>query len=196
MLGKQFIRSMSKSATSYGRSRRCIVLNQILCLNNTILQSSGAISNCVLNVDRRWKHSQKKSRKEIEDDSDEEDEEDDEELLSNVPHDNKTKIVKTTSSSLRIDAIVKAGLGIARNKVDTAFYESRLRLNGRKVLKKSALVGVQDEIDLIRGPSPTNPEFQIVSRITILSISITEDAYKVKLIRDKSLLIEKYKDYE
>lgn len=55
-------------------------------------------------------------------------------------------------------------------------------------------LSVGDEIDLIRGPSPTNPDFLVVSRIEILSAKGNVDTIRVKLKRQKSLIIENYND--
>ncbi|XP_076841854.1 mitochondrial transcription rescue factor 1 [Brachyhypopomus gauderio] len=53
--------------------------------------------------------------------------------------------------SLRYDLVLKAGLDIARHKVEEAMYESKLRLNGQVVIKKSKNVKVGDTLDLIVG---------------------------------------------
>jgi RNA-binding protein YlmH len=52
---------------------------------------------------------------------------------------------------MRIDLILKSGLNIARNKIELAFYENKIRKNGKKILKKSQSVAVGDEIDFIKG---------------------------------------------
>ncbi|CAH2009015.1 unnamed protein product [Acanthoscelides obtectus] len=65
--------------------------------------------------------------------------------------DRNTKTLKVDVPSLRFDAILKAGLGLSRNKIEALFYESRVRLNGEKVLKKSIAVQEDDEIDVIKG---------------------------------------------
>lgn len=105
----------------------------------------------------------------------------------------KKSIVKLTVQSLRTDLIIKSALNIARNKIDTAFYENRIMVNGKKLLKKSSSVGVGDEIDFIKNESPTNPNHLIAARIEILSVAASskEDSLIVKVKRFKSLTIEK-----
>ncbi|KAL1123632.1 hypothetical protein AAG570_002708 [Ranatra chinensis] len=97
-------------------------------------------------------------------------------------------------ASLRVDNVIKAGLGIARNKVETLFYESRIRVNGCKIPKKSFKVDVGDEVDVIKESSRMNEEFLNVSRIVVLSNEENKDGdgLVVKMRRYKTLTIEDY----
>ena len=52
----------------------------------------------------------------------------------------KQKIAKIKVQSLRADLLLKVALGIARNKIEASFYEGKIRLNGKKLLKKSVHV--------------------------------------------------------
>ncbi|KZC09899.1 hypothetical protein WN55_00545, partial [Dufourea novaeangliae] len=79
-------------------------------------------------------------------------------------------------------------------KIDKAFYNSNIRINGERCLKKGSQVEVDDEIDIVVGRSPNNPGFLIVHRCIVLSASPDEDTIKVKLLSNKSLLIEDYND--
>uniref|UniRef100_A0A182SE53 Mitochondrial transcription rescue factor 1 C-terminal domain-containing protein n=1 Tax=Anopheles maculatus TaxID=74869 RepID=A0A182SE53_9DIPT len=90
-----------------------------------------------------------------------------EELLG----DKHNRTVRVTVNSMRADLLLKAGLGIARNKVEALFYDSKIRVNGKRLLKKSAQLEVEDEIDVVRGPSPSNPDHLIVSRVEIVSVT-------------------------
>ncbi|XP_069462671.1 mitochondrial transcription rescue factor 1 isoform X1 [Ambystoma mexicanum] len=56
----------------------------------------------------------------------------------NLPKDYKD-LVKSVQS-FRYDVVMKAGLDVARNKVEDAFYGNQLRLNGEKLWKKSRAV--------------------------------------------------------
>lgn len=58
--------------------------------------------------------------------------------------------------------------------------------------KKSYSVEVGDEIDLVKGPSPNNPDFLVVSRVEVLSAKLDGDELQVKLRRFKNLLIDNY----
>lgn len=60
--------------------------------------------------------------------------------------------------------------------------------------KKSHSVDVGDEIDLVRGPSPNNPDFLIVSRVEVISSKLDGEELEVKLKKFKSLLINNYDD--
>lgn len=53
---------------------------------------------------------------------------------------------------------------------------------------------VGDEIDLILHRKEDNPAFLVVNRILILSMSPGNDNVRIKLSRDKNLLIEDYEE--
>lgn len=80
------------------------------------------------------------------------------------------------------------------SKIEVAFYESRVRVNGEKVMKKSHTLQVGDEVDLIKGPSPNNPDFLLISRVEVLSTKLDGDELEVKLRKFKSLLINNYEN--
>ncbi|XP_060527466.1 mitochondrial transcription rescue factor 1 [Cylas formicarius] len=134
----------------------------------------------------KWKSTQKKKDTETESES----EQNDEDFLE--AFDRNTKTMKINVQSPRVDAILKSALGIARNKIETMFYESKIRLNGEKVLKKSVTVQEGDELDIIKGPDPKNDQFLIVSRVEILGISPREEGLTIKVKRCKSLTVENY----
>ncbi|XP_049871116.1 mitochondrial transcription rescue factor 1 [Pectinophora gossypiella] len=103
-----------------------------------------------------------------------------------------SKVVKFNTTSLRTDLILKTALGIARNKIEQQFYESKIRVNGNKVLKKSATVRLGDEIDVIKMVSPKNADHLYVSRVEILNIAAQEESITITARRFKNLLIENY----
>ncbi|XP_068242637.1 mitochondrial transcription rescue factor 1 isoform X2 [Palaemon carinicauda] len=93
-------------------------------------------------ISSRGRKSRKtKSGKDVLSDDDDDDDYDDWEVESGLDY----KDFKIKVSSLRLDSILKSGLKMSRNKVENAFYSSRIRLNEQKVLKKSkqlSLVGI------------------------------------------------------
>ncbi|XP_017478173.1 PREDICTED: uncharacterized protein C6orf203 homolog isoform X1 [Rhagoletis zephyria] len=131
------------------------------------------------------KHSKKSRQRDDESDSDDE---------SGVEFKDErdSKVLKTSVNSLRADLVIKAGLGMARNKVEAIFYESKVRVNGKKLNKKSVQLNVGDEIDVVRGFSQANPTHLVVSRVVVLDVSEREEGFVVQLRRYKSLLIENY----
>lgn len=80
------------------------------------------------------------------------------------------------------------------SKIEVAFYENRIRVNGEKVTKKSQTLEVGDEVDLVKGPSPQNSDFLLVSRIEILSVKFDDNELEVKLRKFKNLLINNYEN--
>lgn len=72
------------------------------------------------------------------------------------------------------------------------FYESKIRVNGQKLLKKASFLSVGDEVDIVRGPSIMNSDFLTVSRIEILSATEKGEGLSVRVRRNKALTIENY----
>jgi len=137
---------------------------------------------------KRYKSSKKKPQQAKDEESDEEDDDD-------VGEDDKSnKVLHSVANSMRIDLIVKICVGIPRAKAEEALYDSKIRINGEKVMKKSTQARIGDVIDVVRGPSPKNPDFIVVSRVTILSAVNEQNGFKIKYTRDKSLVIENYED--
>ncbi|XP_011190407.2 mitochondrial transcription rescue factor 1 [Zeugodacus cucurbitae] len=120
------------------------------------------------------------------------DEDSDDERSTEFKDERDSKVLKASVNSLRADLLLKAGLAMARNKVETIFYESKVRVNGKKINKKSVQLDVGDEIDVVRGFSQTNPTHLVVSRVVILDVDERDEGYSVQLRRYKSLLIENY----
>nr|CAD7428711.1 unnamed protein product [Timema monikensis] len=148
------------------------------------------------------------------------DEESDKEQWDDEVDDKTSKVVIVKVGSLRIDLLLKAAFGIARNTshaphviLKTGVHSTILstrqaphiilkpgvhstipstRQAPHTVLESGVNVG--DEIDIIRGLSPLNSDFLIVSRIEVLSASANENNISVKLRRSKTLTIENYAD--
>ncbi|XP_071518523.1 mitochondrial transcription rescue factor 1 isoform X2 [Panulirus ornatus] len=103
--------------------------------------------------------------------------------------------VRIKVPSLRMDAILKAGLNMSRNKVETAFYASKIRINGDKVLKKSNQVHEGDELDVVQNVSSVNPDLLNISRIVLLRVGKYDedsDKFEIKLRKYPQLLVPKY----
>lgn len=142
-----------------------------------------------LYIVKRFKYIRKKTaddKKSKDEDSDEE--EDEEEAPAG------SKILTFSVTSLRLDTLSKTAFGITRNKIEEAFYASKFRINGDKVFKKSVEVDVGDEIDIVSHRSLDNPGFLIVNRVVILSTSVSSNSVRIKVSRDKNLLIEDYEE--
>ncbi|KAL2720534.1 mitochondrial transcription rescue factor 1-like [Vespula squamosa] len=160
-------------------------------VNRDIWMNNFIQDNLNLSIIKRFKHKRKDSAKKkvqehnLESDEDESDSELDESQSKSI-------ITHIKVNSLRVDSIIKNGAGITRKSIETAFYESKIRINGKKVLKISTEVQVDDEIDIIRGRPNENINQLYVSRIKILSITPISDAIRIKISKDKNLLIEEY----
>ncbi|CAH0583121.1 unnamed protein product [Chrysodeixis includens] len=103
-----------------------------------------------------------------------------------------SKVVKFSTTSMRTDVVLKSALTISRNKIEQMFYETKIRLNGKKVMKKSASVKLGDELDIIKMVSPNNPDHLYVARVEIMNIAPKEDSIQITARRFKNLLIENY----
>ncbi|XP_022237638.1 uncharacterized protein C6orf203 homolog [Limulus polyphemus] len=129
------------------------------------------------------------STEEFEDDDEEEEDRDDENEAAK-----DYKDIKANLNSLRLDVILKHGLGMSRSKAEEAFYESRIRVNGEKILKKSAQVQVGNEIDLIKGINSKNENFLDISRVIVQRIESRGETEKMSVVlrRFKNMVIENY----
>ncbi|KAM6459537.1 mitochondrial transcription rescue factor 1 isoform 1-T3 [Liasis olivaceus] len=102
------------------------------------------------------------------------------------------KDLEKVVQSFRFDVILKSGLDIARNKVEDAFYNGELRLNGEKLWKKSRSVKIGDTLDLILGEDKET-ETAVVMRVVLRKASDKNesDKYRVVLRRWKNLKVPK-----
>ncbi|XP_028940659.1 uncharacterized protein C6orf203 homolog [Antrostomus carolinensis] len=102
------------------------------------------------------------------------------------------KDLEKVVQSLRYDVIMKAGLDVARNKVEDAFYNNELRLNGEKLWKKSRTVKIGDTLDLIVGEDKETGT-AVVMRVVLKKVSnkTESEKYRVILRRWKNLKVPK-----
>uniref|UniRef100_A0A023FEP3 Putative conserved secreted protein n=1 Tax=Amblyomma cajennense TaxID=34607 RepID=A0A023FEP3_AMBCJ len=140
--------------------------------------------------------SSKSRRSAAKDEEEEEDEEDEEEESTEHGDNEKTAFV----SSLRIDSILKAGINMPKMKVLEGIYNGSVRLNGRKVVKKSTQVSLGDDVDQVLGFTAHNPNLMEVNRVTLLATHhdrVTDKGrFQVRLRCQRRLVIEKYDDHE
>ncbi|XP_061479489.1 mitochondrial transcription rescue factor 1 isoform X2 [Rhineura floridana] len=136
---------------------------------------------------KRTLHEETEEEDEDEERSDSEDEfEDDSAVVKDY------KDLEKVVQSFRFDMIMKAGLDIARNKVEDAFYNGELRLNGEKLWKKSRAVKVGDTLDLVIGEDKET-ETAVVMRVVLKKASDKSDSdkYRVVLRRWRNLKVPK-----
>ncbi|XP_014262651.1 uncharacterized protein C6orf203 homolog [Cimex lectularius] len=166
---------------------RCYTFTRVCSFQRLYLHANRSHSYCnpILFLEqKRFKY--KKSKTLEEEDTDNEDSDEENEFgVQGV-------VLTGKMLSLRVDSVLKAGLKLARNKVELMFYEGRIRVNGQKIAKKSLKVNVKDEIDIVKGVSNMNPSFLSVSRVVIMKATGDEDGLIVKMKRYKNLDIENY----
>ncbi|XP_069580018.1 LOW QUALITY PROTEIN: mitochondrial transcription rescue factor 1 [Brachyistius frenatus] len=144
----------------------------------------------------RFKSNKKNASSAVREEDEDEDEKDPEDsdyedVDPNLPKDYKD--IEKYVQSFRYDVIIKAGLDVARNKIDDAFYNNKLRLNGQKLIKKSKSVKVGDILDVVLS------ENQETNKVTLMRVvvrrvfgeSSTTEKYKVAIRRWKSLELAK-----
>ncbi|CAG2057470.1 unnamed protein product [Timema podura] len=150
-------------------------------------------------------------------DLDSDEESDKEEQWDNEVDDKTSKVIIVRVGSLRIDLLLKAAFGMARKHaphilklgvhstipntnhalhiiLEPAVHSTIPSTSHAPHIILEPGVNVGDEIDIIRGPSPLNSDFLIVSRVEVLSASENENSISVKLRRSKTLTIENYAD--
>lgn len=109
----------------------------------------------------------------------------------NVPKDYKD--MEKYVQSFRFDIVMKAGLDMARNKIEDAFYSNKLRLNGQKLIKKSKSVKVGDTLDLILAENRETNTVTLMRVVLkkVFAESSNTEKHKVALRRWKSLELSK-----
>ncbi|KFU99750.1 Uncharacterized protein C6orf203, partial [Tauraco erythrolophus] len=153
----------------------------------------------VLPLRNKSNKSSKRSRQTVQEEEEEEEKDEDEEEsdledeFENDPNVVKDyKDLEKVVQSLRYDMVMKAGLDMARNKVEDAFYNNELRLNGEKLWKKSRTVKVGDTLDLIVGEDKETGT-AVVMRVVLKKVSnkTESEKYKIILRRWKNLKVPK-----
>lgn len=145
----------------------------------------------------RFKSKKKKSassaaREDEDEDEDEKDPEDsDYDEDPNAPKDYKD--MEKYVPSFRYDVIMKAGLDIPRNKIEDAFYQNMLRLNGQKLIKKSKTVKVGDTLELVLSENQETNTVTLMRVVLkrVIGESSSAEKYKVAIRRWKSLKLTK-----
>ncbi|XP_064156891.1 mitochondrial transcription rescue factor 1 isoform X2 [Anguilla rostrata] len=130
---------------------------------------------------------QKEEEEEEEDDPEASDYEDELQDDPGLPKDYKDQ--ERSVQSFRYDLIMKAGLDMARNKVEDAFYSNKLRLNGQKLIKKSKTVKVGDTLDLVLWENRETDTVALMRVVfkKVAAVTKDEEKYKVVLRRWKHL---------
>ncbi|XP_017779595.1 PREDICTED: uncharacterized protein C6orf203 [Nicrophorus vespilloides] len=172
------------------REVRKPTVKNIRCLN-TITQLPLTTTQQTSLTPCRYKSNKSKGKSKQQSESEDEPDEQD---FDDELNDKSTKLMNLKVTSMRLDGILKSGLGISRSKVEVMFYESKIRLNGEKVLKKGATVQEGDEIDIVKGVNTDNPKFLTVGRVEVLNAANKEDHISLKVRRYKTLTIENYAD--
>ncbi|XP_077587815.1 mitochondrial transcription rescue factor 1 [Stigmatopora nigra] len=119
------------------------------------------------------------------------DSEDEMEEDQNIPKDYKD--MEKYVQSFRYDVILRAGLDMARNKIEDSFYSHKLRLNGQKLIKKSKTVRVGDTLDLVVSENQDTNTVTLMRVVLkqVLGESNNAEKYKVSIRRWKVLTLPK-----
>ncbi|KAK4875654.1 hypothetical protein RN001_012076 [Aquatica leii] len=129
----------------------------------------------------RFKSKKSKKKQEVESEDEEESEAEIEDFDSALV-DKQTKVITVKVNTMRCDVVLKSALYMARNKVEELFYESKIRVNGKQIYKKSDLVKEGDEIDVIKGVDSKNPKFLNVARVEILNVAPKGEGFGLRSI--------------
>ncbi|XP_040410332.1 mitochondrial transcription rescue factor 1 [Cygnus olor] len=150
----------------------------------------------VLSLRNKSSKSSKRNRQTVQEEEEEEEDEEESDLEDTFENDPNIvkdyKDLEKVVQSLRYDVIMKAGLDVARNKVEDAFYNNELRLNGEKLWKKSRTVKIGDTLDLLVGEDKETGTV-VVMRVVLKKVSnkTESEKYKVILRRWKNLKVPK-----
>lgn len=103
------------------------------------------------------------------------------------------KDIEKAVQSFRFDVVLTAGLDMSRNKIEEAFYDGKLRLNGEKLWKKSRAVKVGDILDFIVEENRDAGTVTVMRTMLkdVLKDKTSTDKFKVLLRRWKKLTVPK-----
>ena len=138
-------------------------------------------------LQKRYKSQRKGERKQT-DDSDSDSDESDHEYPEDIHFEadrhlpNNFTERKVTAASLRVDVLLSKGLNVGRNKVDEYFLDSKLRLNGNRLLKKSVSLKEGDAIDWIKSQRDGITNFGRV-RLVLVSENTTRKGSLIVYLR-------------
>ncbi|KAM3838090.1 mitochondrial transcription rescue factor 1 [Diretmus argenteus] len=137
------------------------------------------------------KATQEDAEDEDERDPEESDYEDEVEEDPDLPKDYKD--LEKYVQSFRYDVVMRAGLDIARNRIEDAFYSNKLRLNGQKLIKKSKSVKVGDTLDFVLSENRETDTVTMMRVILRKVLGESKDGEKVKvaLRRWRSVVLSK-----
>ncbi|XP_078255985.1 mitochondrial transcription rescue factor 1 [Rhinoraja longicauda] len=200
-------------------SRELCVARGLRCIGANISPSSGLVEqkptrHSVLHAFRadrlpdvfiRHKSSKKNRKMPTQEEEEEEEEEEgsgsEDESAKEEEVDVQPKTYKDLEkvvASFRFDLVMKAGLDMARNKVEDAFYSDKLKLNGERLLKKSKVVKEGDILDHIIGEDK-EAETVTVMRVMLRKVAgemTDSDKYRVTLRRWKHLTLPRSDVYK
>ncbi|GCC30480.1 hypothetical protein chiPu_0008931, partial [Chiloscyllium punctatum] len=144
------------------------------------------------------KSSKKGKRRMLQEESDEEEDDPEksdyeDEVEEEKDDDTQPKAYKDLEkvvSSFRFDLIMKAGLDIARNKVEDSFYSNNLRLNGEKLLKKSKVVKEGDVLDHLIG------EDKEAETVTVMRVMVRKIAEENTNTEKRRVILRRWKNLQ
>ncbi|XP_048452841.1 mitochondrial transcription rescue factor 1 isoform X1 [Rhincodon typus] len=143
------------------------------------------------------KSSKKARRRMLQEESDEEEDDpeksDYEDESEEEDDDTQPKAYKDLEKivpSFRFDLIMKAGLDIARNKVEDSFYSNKLRLNGEKLLKKSKVVKEGDVLDHLIG------EDKEAETVTVMRVMVRKIAEETTNTEKHRVILRRWKNLQ
>ncbi|XP_061157301.1 mitochondrial transcription rescue factor 1 [Syngnathus typhle] len=134
---------------------------------------------------------EEEEEEEEEKDPESSDSEDEADLVPDLPKDYKD--VEKYVQSFRYDVLLRAGLDMARNKIEDSFYSNKLRLNGQRLIKKSKTVKVGDTLDLVISENQDTNTVTLMRVVLkkVLGESSNAEKYKVSLRRWKFIAVPK-----
>ncbi|KAL7641974.1 UNVERIFIED_CONTAM: hypothetical protein RMT77_007848 [Armadillidium vulgare] len=123
----------------------------------------------------------------IDTDTDEESDDEDEWIIEKGKN---FKDKKVLIPSLRLDAVVKGGIGLSRSKAEESFYGGKIKLNNSKPKKKSIMVQVGDLVDVTIKEEGESSEIARFKVLKIGNYEPSKDKFPVLIRRYSKVLPE------
>lgn len=148
-------------------------------------------------IQKRFKKRGKKSKQEEEESESEDDDPSQENpLLMDDNHDENSldsRTIVIDVNSLRLDIVIKSAMSVTRARVEEAFYNGDILVNGERPDKKSDNISLGDEIDLIKNINPDDHTMVDVKRVQIVGLpdkASNTGRFKVKVKSPQELTIK------
>ncbi|RWS28151.1 uncharacterized protein B4U80_06967 [Leptotrombidium deliense] len=185
-------RFTSLQSRIFAANSRCLcAARRVLCSDAIISHNSASVAPLTTYVQKRFLKKKERTNLPSADEDEEKSEREELEVVKDY------KDLNILVPNPRVDNVLRKAAGLARNKIEAVFYESKIYMNEKKLRKKSEELHEDDVVDLILGVNNDNRDLLDVLRIIVLDISDIpndDDKYEVRVRKFSRLIVENYEE--